>query len=65
MKRLLNKILKKDPKLRYVIPEYQPLDNLPHNEELKLTKSDSEESSNLDEKKIKEIINLLSENQVK
>lgn len=55
MKRLINKIFKIEPQLKYIIPEYLPLDtNLPK-ESSKTTKSDLDEPNVLNENKIEEI----------
>jgi len=59
MKRLINKIFKIEPQLKYIIPEYLPLDiNLPK-EGSKITKSDLDEPNVLNENKIEEILQSL------
>jgi hypothetical protein len=59
MKRLINKIFKIEPQLRYIIPEYLPSDINLLKEGSKITKSDLDEPNVLNENKIEEVLQSL------
>jgi hypothetical protein len=55
MKRLIQKILKKEPQLDYIIAEYQPTEINPHKTEIKIKESNFDKPINIDKKKIDKI----------
>jgi hypothetical protein len=55
MKRLINKIFKIEPQLRYIIPEYQPSEINLLKESSKITESDVDEPNVLNENKIEHL----------
>jgi hypothetical protein len=55
MKRLINKIFKIEPQLRYIIPEYQPSEINLLKESSKITESDVDEPNVLNENKIENL----------
>lgn len=59
MKRLINKIFKIEPQLRYIIPEYQPSDINILKEGSTITKSDLDEPNVLNENKIEQVLQSL------